>query len=1208
MTAQPALLPISARSGPSAPAEAQAAVDPLEAYVRAFLPPRPYTGLRPFQKDEWPIFCGRDRIVQEIIDILGASHLAFVIGASGSGKSSLVRAGVLATVEGRHSMVGIRWRTAAMRPGAQPFLALAEAVLEAEIQPNGDRAAAGTLEDAVALSLELENTPHGLAAIVKRLGICDNENENLLLLVDQFEELFRYQAGTNEDERRHFIEQLVRVARERPPGLYVAITMRAEFLGECTRYRGLADVVNRTHYLVPPMNRAELQEAITRPARLKGGEVEGSLARRLLADVAEREDHLPILQHSLAQMWTEAETSAGGVERPRPPVLTLARYVELKGDADSLMARHCEDIYSRLAPELCKVAQTMFRRMVEVEERRTGLRRPTRSGTVADLAGVGLDGIKEVAGEFAAEGASFIQIGRRPITGETSLDITHESLIRQWPRLEDWLRAERRSYETLKDLTRAARLRAEGRAGLWSGQELAGALAWREEERPTQLWARRYGGDFAAAMRFLLDSEEAERRTLEARQRAEEHATRRKQEQEAHEHERRLARERQHARQAEIERDLQRQHAERAEIERDLQIARAQAAEAERKVAFAREKAALQDAARAQLIFQRTFVGLLASFALIIALLMTGYSLYFQKKKLIQAQLDAIQAQVEATQAQGAAETARDIATRVWTLTGRAQLAADGATGSVLIARAFLDLRFDVPEVEGLAYAGLQRLRERRELPIQGTQVGSVWFTPDGAVMAATANGQIEAWDGRDFSALPPYKMPSALGMLRARSSADGERVLVGSFRGGGAVLRRVDGKLEPEWPTTGAPGTIAFDERLGSGALSGDGRLAVVVGGRTPSPALWNVVERRQLWPGSGGEGEARQGRNSLAGPGFGAVAISKDGARFAVTQEGKVQIRMTGAPYQELSSREMGTACGDTPSLTSLAFNPQDPEMLLGTGVDGCVLVWRKGEARPVHLPGHRAIVFEGTFSPDGKWIATAGEDRAVRLWKVADVSSRGHEAESFEVRGHTSTVFSVAFSRDGQSFASGSSDRTVRIWNIEPLLPERAEPGSKPTGQDAAVELEEGKPGESLTLRIKEPDGFKVELKVPYDFGKPALAAVSRDRSYALVAPREDGRPLLYRIATPQAPVAELGEQRRRWGSLFFEGGEPGKPAATSGDTTHYWTFFPDRSELRRFATEHLPFRGKQPVELSPDRQCLLGLKKGKDCATLPRDNSN
>jgi energy-coupling factor transporter ATP-binding protein EcfA2 len=502
------------------------------------LPRRPYPGLRPFEKAEWPIFRGRDRLIQDILTILAENHFVSIIGPSGSGKSSLVRAGVLATLERRHSRMGVRWRTGTMRPGASPLWSMADGILRA-LRPE-IAAADGELPAAeiARLRVLIDASEDGLAAAARDAGL--EEDENFLLLVDQFEEIFRYRADHEDLERTRLIEVLLAVANYKPSGIHIITTMRSEYLGDCARFRGLAETLNETHYLLPGMTEDELRQAIVEPAEIKNGRIEEGLVERLIENIRGQEDQLPILQHTLLWMWIQEEER----QQQRRPAddaairLGLADYEQLEagrhsGQAENVknaLSRHGNRILEGMPPEERRVAEIMFRRMVEVEEHSNRLRRPTQCGTVANLAQVSLDAVQPVIDAFRAVDASFIFASRRRVTDDTSIDIMHESLIRQWDTLDRWVRREKASYEVYNDLCRAARRMRERAGTLLAGLALSRAQHWLHEEQPTRLWARRYGGDFDAAMRFLTDSEEAEEQRLRALNESEDAARRQEEE------------------------------------------------------------------------------------------------------------------------------------------------------------------------------------------------------------------------------------------------------------------------------------------------------------------------------------------------------------------------------------------------------------------------------------------------------------------------------------------------------------------------------------------------------------------------------------------------------------------------------------------------------------------------------------------------------
>jgi hypothetical protein len=213
------------------------------------LPARPYPGLRPFEIRDWPIFFGREAMTAEVIDLLAQRRFLVVHGDSGCGKSSLIRAGVQAQLEQEQTRSGHQWITVAMRPGDSPLWSLAEALAEA-VAKGGDR---GVVRD---LRRLLNRGRDAAGPLGQALGLA--ADQRLCLLVDQFEELFRFAKEGGSEEARLFTDCLVGLEGTPPRGLYLVLTMRSEFMGHCARYEGLAEAVNRGQYLLPRRDRPAL--------------------------------------------------------------------------------------------------------------------------------------------------------------------------------------------------------------------------------------------------------------------------------------------------------------------------------------------------------------------------------------------------------------------------------------------------------------------------------------------------------------------------------------------------------------------------------------------------------------------------------------------------------------------------------------------------------------------------------------------------------------------------------------------------------------------------------------------------------------------------------------------------------------------------------------------------------------------------------------
>ncbi|VFM95427.1 MAG: WD40 repeat [Candidatus Kentron sp. G] len=460
----------------------------------------PYPGLRPFERHEDLLFFGREEQVDQLLDKLGESHFLAVLGLSGSGKSSLVKAGLLPALEGGALVgAGARWQVAEFRPGDGPIDRLAESLRG---QTPWGRAAPETLDELA------EKLRRGSQALNWLLGVRPLEpGHRLLILVDQFEELFRFQ---NRAEAGAFVALLLAAASH--PDCYICITMRSEFLGACGGYPDLAEAINAGLFLTPALTPEQLADAIEFPLGLpqfappsteeeSPAGVEPELARQLLKDAQDITDPLPLLQHALLRLWERHKKDGGGV-------LTLADYRELGGLQQALNF-HLEEAFEELDGEGRRVAEIMFRALTEHGGGRD-TRRPTPVGEIAHLAGVKSNEISAAAQPFRREGRSFLMPpAGQELTADTTLDITHEALIRQWQRLKDWTGGEGKQAELYRRLADAARRKLQGEGALWIDPDLQIALNWRAENDPKPAWAERYGGDFERAMEFLDESRAA---------------------------------------------------------------------------------------------------------------------------------------------------------------------------------------------------------------------------------------------------------------------------------------------------------------------------------------------------------------------------------------------------------------------------------------------------------------------------------------------------------------------------------------------------------------------------------------------------------------------------------------------------------------------------------------------------------------------------
>ena len=459
----------------------------------------PFPGLRPFEADEDHLFFGREKEIDDLLQRLRSNRFLTVVGTSGSGKSSLVRSGLIPALQGGFMVkAGSSWRVATFRPGENPVGHLAASLDAPDVLGTTGELAA---TNRVLLEATLRRSSLGLVAAVRQAVL--PRFENVLVVVDQFEELFRFRRSAeiknSDDEAVAFVKLLLEAAQQNEVPIYIVLTMRSDFIGDCIEFAGLPEAVNEGLYLVPRMTRDELRSAITGPVAVAGGEIALRLVPRLLNEVAIDHDQLPVLQHALMRTWDHWRQHHLPGE-----AMDIADY-EAVGTLSEALSLHAEEAYAEADSERkCRIVERMFKALTDTFTDHRGVRRPTSVRELAAICEVPEAELIEVLEIFRKPGRSFLM---PPVTvaldSGSIIDLSHESLMRCWSRLIRWADEERTSAGVYARLSQAALWFAEGSAGLWRDPELALGLKWKARNRPTKTWAERYNRDFDRAMEFL---------------------------------------------------------------------------------------------------------------------------------------------------------------------------------------------------------------------------------------------------------------------------------------------------------------------------------------------------------------------------------------------------------------------------------------------------------------------------------------------------------------------------------------------------------------------------------------------------------------------------------------------------------------------------------------------------------------------------------
>ena len=1004
------------------------------------LPDNPFIGLRPFESHENLLFFGREKQAVALVERLHHTGFVAVVGSNGSGKSSLVRAGLIPQLKAGFLVAERdRWHVVLMKPGDAPLNNLAVA-LRSVLPKNPAPPDAGTLRQAI--------EEGGTRAVLDTLEpLLDDTDANMLLVVDQFEELFRFGGRTARDTHRNeaidFVSIMLGLADQRLRPVYVVMTMRSDYLGDCDIFYGLPEALNRSQYLVPRLTRKQLRAAIQGPIRLYGASITRPLVDRILNDMGGKSDRLPVVQHALMRTWQFWK------KHPNGPI-DHDHYRDA-GTIEHALSNHAEEALHSMTADQLLLTEILFRALTDTDVSNRRIRRPAYVseieaivGEVEKLQGMGRKEILDIVERFRSDGRSFLVDYEVPHSDDRLIDISHESLIRQWKTLRDWVDKEALSRDTYRRLARRAALYPE-QVGELRDPELQLALDWREENKPTKTWAERHHRGFEAAMAFLDESE-----ALRARE------AKKKEEQQ--------------------KRELERKNARIFAMVVGMAFLIAVGLGF---YAFTQRNQAKKDARLATSIMlaaqslvrldSKPDLALLASVEAIRRVstvetqnsLLTALQHHPRLNRFLQGQSAAMWSVAFSPDGAHLASGSADHTIRLWDLeTGQLLDTLEGHTAAVLSVAFSPDgtrlasgsgagplLQATIIVWDATTGQELQRLEGHLNF------VFSVAFSPTGDTLASGGFDQtIRLWNLEMGQPLGEPLEGHTSAVLSVAFSPDGARLASGSFD---QTIRLWD--LETGQPLSqplkgyaAAVWSVAFSptgDTLASGSQDRTIRLwdletaqplsqlleehtravqSVAFSPTGDTLASGSVDRTIRLWDATTGQELQRLEGHTRA---VRSVAFSPDGARLA-SGSADHTIRLWDLETGQL----LDTLEGHTAAVLSVAFSPDGTRLASGSGagplLQATIIVWDATTGQELQrLEGHLNFVFSVAFSPTGDTLASGGFDQTIRLWNLEMGQPLGEPLE-----GHTSAVLSVAFSPDGARLASGSFDQTIRLWDLE------------------------------------------------------------------------------------------------------------------------------------------------------------------------------
>ncbi len=462
----------------------------------------PFPGLRPFQYSETHLYYGQDQITQRVLNQLLDHRFVAVLGGAGVGKTSFINCGLKPFFyTGIIGSTNINWHVIHSRPSNNSIRNLAEAINRSEFSDNS------TEDNNIQTQINYNVLKRGKSGLIELLKQNKPENnDRYLIVIDQFEDIFRFKNIKNEsglaDDAFEYVNILIHAIKQKELPIYLMIVVRSDFADDCLMFPYLSNLINRSNVLIPRLTRDLIREVVTGPLEASHLNIDNTLLLQILNDASNIDDLLPRLQHAMRRSW-ESWRSLGTSDKP----LSLTEY-EISGGLKNAINNHANELYATLTANDKILCEKIFKSLAEKGSENKGFARPISISELCGIAKADFNDVVRVVDIFRNPAAGFLQPAEGALTPETVVDLIHSSLLRTWSLMKTWVQDENISSQMYRQFSESSAQYQVGKMGLLRPPDLQFALNWQEKQQPTLEWAKRYNPAFERTMVYLRTSQE----------------------------------------------------------------------------------------------------------------------------------------------------------------------------------------------------------------------------------------------------------------------------------------------------------------------------------------------------------------------------------------------------------------------------------------------------------------------------------------------------------------------------------------------------------------------------------------------------------------------------------------------------------------------------------------------------------------------------